>query len=671
MTDLRNSQSVIEALDSGAASLRASQTVIEVLEKKTSPMRLSQSVIEVLHRAPLTPGGGGGVGPVGVNPGAGVIPSTAPEVFVVLTLGATDYAFGVGQMNDDPSWYGGSKQGKILDISSIKYTLTKEGGPQAVSFTVTLLDGDRVFADRAGTTSPIRGGTCAVYVIDHAARLAGQTPKRLANGYITKYESDDKFVFRLTVKDALSVRLSKLDKEPILPPNRFTLVDFPALDKSMDGKPIPLIMGKVSDESEAVIQGEVPPVYVATINLSAFGGIDKVVDAYIWAQGAFVNNGITSVWYNDPTTPLVRYMVPVSAFGTLVYTPFWPGWAATGITNNFIDYNGIRYTPFFIDAAIPQAALVRQGNILIAANIHGTEDVGDASGNMIESPAYLTSFLLNTYVFNKYLTGVYPTLPVYDSPSFSNYSWIDTATFDEVETYFQGRLTGGYKVGFILGHDGESQTVFDFLRDMCAGVWMDIGTNLDGQLIASVYDPLDTPVDTFDAQTDIQKDSYAVTLNEEQYINRVDHEFARYYVAPYAPAPTPAQGDPVPTTPIPEYGTYRSGVKTTEDSAAQALIGETVTFSLQNNVVRDSTVAADVSARIIAERLGPTGYGPHEFSFKGGWRLIENVRLGKNIIVKHPAKWKSGTQDLCRVTAIDIYPLQHRVVLSGVVITHS
>lgn len=672
MADLRVSQTVIESLDSGDPSLRVSQTVLEALEVITADMTVSQTVIEVLVRSPLTPGPGGGTGPTGVNPTPGIVPSSTPEVFAIITLDGVDYPFAVGQLNDDPSWYAGEKESRIKDITSIKYQLTKEGGPQAVSFTLTLLDGDRVFHGLAGAGGQMRGGFCSVYVIEHDDRIAELVPKRIGAGYITKYEGGDSFQFKLTVKDALSVRIAKIDKEPSLPRGRFTLTDFPLLDPSMDGKAIPLILGAVTDESASRIQGSAPPVYVATINLqAAFGGQDLTVDAYIWAQGAFVDNGITSVWYNDPTTPLVRYQVPLSAFGSIVWTPFWPGWtAATGLATNYVDYNGRRYTPFFILSSIPQAPLVKSGNILIAANIYGTEDVGDSTGNMIDDPANLTTFVLSQYVFDNYLTGTYGAIPTYEHAFTTPYSWIDTTTFDDVKTYFDGRLAGGYTCGTILGADGNAQTVFQFLQDMCAGVWMDIGINLDGQLIASVYDPLDTPVATVDATSDIEKATYTVVLDEQRLINRVEHEFAKYYVAPYAPAPTPAEGDPVPTTPIPSYPEYASGVQVVEDTASIAMVGDRLVLKLQNNVVRDSLVAGDVTTRILEESLGPTGAGPHVFSLRGGWHLLNNLRLGKNIYVIHPGKFGSGSRDLCRVTSIDIYPMQHRVVLGGDVIAH-
>lgn len=621
----------------------------------------------------LTGGGGGGFGPIGVNPTLGIVPSVAPEIFAIFTLNGVDYPFGVGQLNDDPSWFAGRKDSKIKDISSIKYALTKEGGPESVSFTITVYDGDRVFHDRAGTTAQIKGGFVSVYVIDHDDRIAELVPKRLAAGYITKYRGSDDFTFTFTVKDALSIRLAKVDKEPSLPPGRFTATDYPGLDPSADGKSIPLVLGRMSDEAATVVQGDTPPMYLGATNLNVFGGINKPVDAYIWSQGAFVANGITQIWYNSPTTPLVRNILPASVFGVYLWTPFWPGWLTdTGQSVNYLVFNGIRFMPFFIDSSIPEAALVRQGNILVAANCHGVDAVGDGTGLMVDSPPYVTTLVLTNWVFGRYLTGTFGAIPDYSHVATTPWTWIDTDTFDDVHDYFVSRLGGsGYTVGSILGADGNPQTVFQFLQEMCSGVWMDIGKNFEGQLIACVYDPLDPAIATFDATSDIENLTYSVELNEQRAVNRVEHEFAYYFVPPYAPAPTPAEGDPAPSTPIPAHSEYRSGVHVTEDTAAQANMKEIVTFKLQNKWVRDATVGADVSNRILAEGLGPTGYGPHEFTLRGGWQLLgSGMRLGKNIYVKHPAKFGTGARDLCRVTTIEILPLTHRVVLGGDVMEH-
>lgn len=623
--------------------------------------------------------GGGGEGPTGINPTPGIVPSDAPEVFVVLTLNGVDYPFGQGQLNDDPSWYGGEKKSKLLDVSSIKYQLTKEGGPQSVSFTVTLLDGDRVFHTRAGgsgISNQIKGGYCAVYVIDHDDRLAQLVPKRIGAGYITKFEGGDNFVFKLTVKDALSVRLAKIDKEPILPPGRFSLTDFPILDPSSEGRAIPLVLGRVADEDVAVPQGEVPPIFVGQINLQQINGlgISMLTDVYIWAQGAFVNDGIRAVFYNPLATPNLRVQTPSAAFGDVGWTPFWPGWTAgTGLSTNYADYNGRRYTPLYIRASYPEATAMREGKILVAANIYGTESVGDTTGLMIDSPAYLTTFLLNAYVFNKYLTGTYPSIPTYTPVMGGAYSWIDTTTFDTVETYFHSRIIYfGYAAGMLLGADGQAITVSQFLADMCAGVWMDIGINLDGQVIGSVRDPLSAPTATFNALLDIEEGSYTVTLNEQRLINRVEYEYAKYYLPPYAPSPTPAEGDPVPAKPTPQYGEYRSGLKILENTTSQTNTGVIQTYVLQNKVIRRAAEANDVAARILEDGLGPNGYGPHEFSLRGGWHLLTGVSLGKNINVSHPAKFGTTTlYDVCRVTGIDIYPMQHRVILSGDVLVQS
>jgi hypothetical protein len=624
----------------------------------------------------VEPPEGGGEVPESVNPDAGDDPGDFPIVFVQIRLkSGTSYYFAEKQLNDNATWTEapGKKPGKLERISPVRRELSTRGAYVATRSSFTLADTDRQFRALVASNA-LRGAYVAYYVISDAQRRAEGTPRRFFGGEIVSHRAEPGPRYTFEVEDVMGRRLSEYAKQPQLPPDKFNATDFPAIDilqTGADGMPIPIVCGYVSDADVTSPQGVAPATFVGDLYFSsAWGGTATQVDAYVWSQGAFPANGVFEVYYNDPTTPNIRQLVPESAWGVAAWTPGKPGWAATGLSTDYADYNGRRYMPLFVLRSHPLAQAAREGNVLIAGNLYGIAENANGTGRYIDSPVRLWQWLLVNYVFNRYEDeSSYFTIPTLDG----TYSIIDTATVDAAKEVHDARLSGGYLAGFILGGLGNPETVFDVMQWLAEGCDFDWGINRHGQLIVSAEDTAASAVATFDQQADIEDGQYEVWTDTDSYFNRLEYTYGYRYVPPVAPPATPAEGEPVPTK-LPPHSDWRSGLVITEDTGAQTTVGEIVTYTLNNYAVQHSETAQDVAGRVLARALGPQDDGPRMFRFTTGWNGLhqdgEDIELGSVINVLHPERVgasASGT-DKCRVLAIEVDPLRDRVTLEGRII---
>lgn len=619
----------------------------------------------------VTPPDGGGDPDPGVNPSLGIVPENPLTFIHIRTVTDDDYYFAVPQLNDDDDWHGGKKPGKLIAVSDITRRLGKNGSFEGTRVTARIEDTDRQFRTLVATDS-LRGSYFAVYWIDDEDRRAKLEPFRIFAGRLTDHRGLPGFVYEFTAHDALATRLAAISQQPTIPPDRLTSVVFPSLDPAIEGQAAPIVVGLVSDQTTNV-QGVVPAKYLGgPLNLNTLGGPNHLVDVYIWTKGALPNLGVWNVYYNDPATPTVRVVVPGSAWGAVVWTPYKPGWFAA---TQYIDHNGERYTPFFVSRTLGDLAdAVKDGRTLVAANIFGMEEIGDGSGSYMSSPARIWQWILVNWVFNRYKTGTYFPVPDLDGV----YSVIDTDTVVAAELEHHARLTGGYTAGFILGRDGNAQSVFDVLGELCQGTDMEMGINRHGQLILKVENNLAAAEMTYDAYQ-VEDGTYETWIEPQELINRVEHEYGYLYTPPFAPAPTPAEGEPVPTKPMKDVPKWESGMVVTEDTAAQAQIGgEISTLKLQNFAVRDPATATDVALQLLNRGLGPTNEGPRWYAIRGGpWLLGENgspatiLDLGSVFAVSHPERVGTDitTVDRCRILEVTYHPLKKRVTYKGRVLT--
>jgi hypothetical protein len=609
------------------------------------------------------PEGGGTVG-VGVNPEEGNLPTDFPLKFVQIQIAGTDYYFAETQLNDNDTWTEapGKKAGKLANISTVRRELSTRGNYVTSRCSVTLADTDRQFRILA-SSGALAGSYVALWVVDDATRRAEGAPFRYWAGEVVAHRAEPGPRYTLELEDVLGRRLSEYSKQPQLPPDKFTTEWFPAINPGMEGKAIPIVCGFVSDEDDTTPQGVAPATFAGYF-LNVDLGI--VQDAYIWSQGAFPENGIWQVFYNDPATPDIRSIVPDDAWGVAVWAPGKPGWGSTGFPTYYADYLGRRYMPLLVLRSHPLAEAAREGRVLIAGNLYGVAEV--ATGGPVEyidEPARLWQWLLVNYVFNRYEDeNSYFTIPTLDG----TYSIIDTDTVDATSAIHNARITGGYKAGFILGAGGEAETVFDVQQRLLEHLDFDCGINRHGQLIVSAEDTAAAATATFTEQADIEDGQYEMWTDTEGRINRVEWKYGYRYIPPVAPPATAAEGEPVPTQ-LPPYSDWRSGLQITEDTGAQTTVGSIDTYELEMSMVQHAATATDVAAKVLARGLGPQDDGPRMVRFTvPAWRTW--VELGDVVNVYHPERVGSSSTgvDKVRILAIEVDPMRDRRTLEGRVI---
>jgi hypothetical protein len=418
--------------------------------------------------------------------------------------------------------------------------------------------------------------------------------------------------------------------------------------------------------------GVVPALFIGSVNLTTLysTAINTVVDAYLFCEHAVQD--IRNIYYNQPTSltsPPIRYPVPASAYGSIIWAPHKPNWTTgTGWPQQFVDFGGRRYTPCFIPTATSIAGQIREGQVVLAANIVGTESNGDGTGQYIDSPDLLIQHTLVNYLFTDYAVGSYAAVPFFPA---SSYTILDTTTFNAARSVGFTRLSGGYISGVLLGADGAQRTAFDVVRDFLQGSDCDMGVNRHGQIMLSREDTSATPVVSFTAQSDILDGEFNVWNDRKHYANAVDFQYARRYLPPTTPLPTPSVGVPLPKNAIRDFSPWVSSLAGVANALAVGSFGREVTYKLENFVTRSSSTAWNVSGAILSRLTGPSRDGPRMFRFTTGLQGLNregvNVELGSVIQVEHPERIGEVATSpfIGRVLTMEVDPQRARVTLEG------
>ncbi|MGE3175925.1 MAG: hypothetical protein AB7O32_00530 [Vicinamibacterales bacterium] len=633
----------------------------------------------------VPPGGGGDVDDTVVDPAAADLGTGITRVFVRFTFGQSapyeEVAVAETDLSDPASWFGGPKRGLLLNISEIVRELAETVRGTEVTVLVAE-DETRPWRTRAAT-STMSGALCEIFVVEDAVRYALGEPYRLFAGLIVSHRQVPGWQYEFTVRDVLSERLATLADAPRLPPGKLTVVSFPAMDAEYEGRAIPLVIGECNDTTEPgtipqAAQGVIPPMILATINLqTAFGGVDRDVFACILSQGALPASGVWEAFYNPINNPYVRIPVPASVWGADAWAPGMPGWASTGIPTDYLDYPASpssetrRYTVIFISATggvYSQA--FKDGKVLVAFNVFGVSEHADGTGNYLSDAPRIWQWLLVNYLFTEYRTGNYAQIPTFAG----GHSILDVASVSAATTTLRGFGGGSYPVGFMLGAEGAQVTLRHVLDELCAGVLMEQGIDRHGRLMVSVEDPSAPAVAEFSALDDIEGDTFESPLERGEFRNVIEYVYGYRYLPPSAPVEAPAAGEALPTSPVPPYLEWTSGLKRLPSAEGLASNGDVErTLFVENRVVRAEAVADDVASRLLARRVGPgPAYeGPRSFTFTTSWQGLQQngvpIELGTVIAVTHleglgGAGWSARRG---RVLRIAVDPLTARVTLSG------
>ena len=623
---LRESQSVVEVLATDTPSLRHSQTVIEVLSPSTPPsLRHSQTVVEVLWLNRVTPNPGGVV-PTGTNPTPAIIGTVASRTFATFRLpGVATIALAIAEttLNDPVSWFGGLKEPWLLSVGTIDRGLSAR--LEGVSVRLEVSDVERWFRRYL-----VAGAIVEIFTVDDNTRYALGEPYRRFAGVVTSHRGTEGLGYEISLLDVLTDQLTDALDSARVPAGRLTLAQFPGMSPQYDGKAIPLVLGVLSDTLEAgnvstTPQGVVPPVWVGEINLlTAFGGTFPNVNvlAGFWTAAAIPENGIWEVYFNTIDDPYQRIPVPTSAWGTVAITPGFPGWSG-GFAVSYVDYplpaaaGTHRFVPFYILSSTPYAQYIKDGRVLMAANIYGIAENADGTGLYLSDAPRIAQWLLANMLFTPYEYGPYAALP-----TIAGYSVINTDSVTLSTTRLRAFGSGTYPVGRLLGHDGNQQTLRHVVEEICADVLMENGKDRHGRILFDVEDVAAATTFAFSAQDHILEGSFETWVDRAGQFDTLEMLYGRRYVAPIAPIPTPPVGETLPAQPQ-EFAAWTSGLRRVSHTAALAVATTAGRGRPPRRVelewVRSDLVAASVGDRMLARAVGPSPR--YEGSWYARWQV--------------------------------------------------
>lgn len=544
--------------------------------------------------------GGGGTPEDGTDPDAGISLCGAeiPMPWVTVQMDDGEHVYAAGDNALDAV----HKEGRVLSFGTIKRALsTMEGAIETATQTIELSDHDRALraAADAGTLLNKRVDT---YASTRAGIIAGSTPRRLNQGMIRNYKALPNLRFRLELEDFFSALLNIVQGKKLLPQRTLSTTDFPNLPDTLVGKAVPIGYGLLSDEdlgSSAL--GVVPLTYVGDRFISGFGTAGEFLAfghaTPAWQSLFIPTGGGLSTGTAEPSRTKITTSIADAIF------PGSPGYASAFAGNLYNDWNSNRYQSAFLIG--PRKELAADGRVPLAANVPGIEDVGDGTGDMIDSLPLqivhlLTNFMLQNYTGGNWLT--IPDVPV-GSPA---YSRISTSTFDTVHAHMQARLpTEGYQGAFMLGWDGRFHAWRDVIRDaLKSGDW-NMGINKDGQIIGAIRDPGAAVVKHFSDVLDIVEGSFDTNRDFSAMANRVTYRYAQRYVTPVATL-TPDSGEFLPASikkdakdwlgeGVAENATSIANHATDSDDGVR-------NYDLDMPFVRAAAVADNVAAQVAAYR---------------------------------------------------------------------
>jgi hypothetical protein len=627
--------------------------------------------ISILYLAIGTGGGTvDGEVPAGTNPPAASLPSSTPQFFGVLdepadgTIIETHAEADGGPFNDNPTWFGGYKERRVLSFGNLtRKVTTPAGGIQLSTQRVVLDDTDLFFRSSWGTTQR-RGKKWSTYVIEHGDRLAEEEPFRLGAGLVTHHEPLDGFQYALTVEGMLGRHIARKNNEAMAPPARLTQADLPEMDDRWSGgfSP-PLGYGFLDDEDSAKPQGVVPGIYAGSTNLQDIygpGAINIEADFYIffghavqdtlnlyytppgWTASTsyrvgdtirpnlasngflytctvagtsggsaptfsltigatFSDGGVT--WQNvGVDDPDLRYVVPPSAYGQIVADPHKPNWTTvTGSTDKFTSWNGHRLHVVLVRNDHPFAKALREGRMTLSGNFRGIEDVGDSTGALITAPSRIFQHFWTNFVENSWTDGAW-----FQVPDFGDYSLFDTDTVEAAHAVTDVLVSGGpVRASMLIGHRGQQITVFEVVKRMATSWDLKFAENRHGQIITLIDNPAAPATVSFNQQDD------AITFTSfprrQGFATTVRYRYGPRHVPPVSTQLEGEQGQPMPASSFQEHAEWVSGLQTVTNATALANNdGKEEYLDLDLWGVRDQATADMYAARALAKAVGPT-----------------------------------------------------------------
>lgn len=613
----------------------------------------SEAVGVTSFKLALATSPGDGTTPSATDPAAGdsLCGATVPLLYCILQKdsGSVSYSWVDQPMNEATV----QREPRIVNVSKLRRELSDWSSRMVInSGNVTLTDYDGAIRAMIVANTIIRK-QLDFYMIDEANWRASGTPFRVNQSLVTDYTVNPDMTVTLQFEDRFGGQsLRDLLSKPL--PFRTLDTSFNAtLPTQLVGKGEPIPYGLLTDEVagfptvQVWYTGERVMPDLTTWYEGLIAGCATALPLNTWgADGVSVDaNGNPVQVKLDPLT-IYDSDIAMPGLGTL-----WSGFFST---TNYRVVNSRRYMLcyFRVGSAVGEAfKLFSTSNgsegVPVHINMGGVEDVGDTSGNVVESLPRQWQHLLTNFVEQNHVTDAdWYAIP--NTANASPYSIIDATSVETVKTRSEARLSGGYSGAFVIGHDLSRTTLGDWLQRICLGGDFDMGVDRHGRAFLSMEDPTLSPVKAFTI-TSILEDTYGTWKDRGKLANDITC-FTFKNLTQTNTSVTLRNSSP--QQPTDWLTAKRTGIAedTTSITALGGDPGGRRTFHYEDWVTRD--VLLTTSGSVQAHRLERSKDGPDYHQLETDLCGLD-VELGDVFSVTHFAGLVSTTRNV-RCTAIEL-----------------
>jgi len=387
---------------------------------------------------------------------------------------------------------------------------------------------------------------------------------------------------------------------------------------------------------------------------------------YFWNNPLDLVGGIV---YYGATPVTIDDLATEAGSGGRIAVPGYANWTALGFTTSYVDYNGRRYTRFFLRGIFRDWALgilgppVNLGGTPLAVNAYGCEDFGDASGALIVNAFAQYLHVLQNWAPPQgdcYQAGAWLTTPTYPDgePMISEASF--AAAQAQSAIYVAG---GGFRGDFILAANNEAITPRTLIARFNLSFGCESGFNNNIQfMVALVNTDLDTTTlaDPLGYVRDIFAGSFAIDEPTRDLFTAIAYRHTPDYFKRAADG----------------WRSITTGVTETENLGASNDYGaKTVYSSLDLYLVRGKNRSTDADdyargtltiAAVLALRLARLSAIQHLPVLATGPAGF-NVDLGDVVPITHYEGVGVGgwTDQPIRIERVEIDPTQYTSGLEG------
>jgi hypothetical protein len=188
------------------------------------------------------------------------------------------YLWGPVDLNDDPDYYGGYKEPRVLGFGEITRALSDGRGQyEASEFSMVVADTDRLIRGWLGRIQQkyLLNRQIVLRMIDDASRRLQLIPRTLARGIVRSYKPRGPLHFEFRAKDFVASLFGSANSAKQIPQEAVSRAQFPGCPVEAIGKPVPIIFGQLSNS----LSQSAAPVLTGTSSRGA------VSDGVNWGMG--------------------------------------------------------------------------------------------------------------------------------------------------------------------------------------------------------------------------------------------------------------------------------------------------------------------------------------------------------------------------------------------------